>query len=65
MVPIRRTVRLVVLCSDEEAKVLSFQCTDAPGFDRADFHRMLNAQMLEFFRKTLASDQGGPALRRK
>jgi predicted dienelactone hydrolase len=40
-------------CSNEVAKVMSFVCTDPPGFDRADFHKKLNAQVLEFFRKTL------------
>lgn len=41
-------------CSDEVAKVMSFVCTDPPGFDRADFHRKFNAQVLEFFRKNLS-----------
>jgi predicted dienelactone hydrolase len=41
-------------CSDDEAKAMSFQCIDdPPGFDRADFHREFNAQMLDFFRKHL------------
>jgi predicted dienelactone hydrolase len=41
-------------CSDEEAKAMSFQCIDdPPGFNRADFHRQFNAQVLEFFRKHL------------
>jgi predicted dienelactone hydrolase len=41
-------------CSGEEAKAMSFQCVDdPPGFDRADFHRKFNAQMLDFFRKHL------------
>jgi predicted dienelactone hydrolase len=52
-------------CTDEEAKVMSFQCTDAPGFNRADFHKTLNAQILEFFRKNLPSDKAGSSLRRK
>jgi hypothetical protein len=43
-------------CSDDEAKAMSFQCSDdPPGFDRADFHREFNAQILEFFRKYLPS----------
>ena len=41
-------------CSSEEAKAMSFICTDPPGFDRADFHREFNAQVLEFFRKHLS-----------
>lgn len=33
-------------------KAMSFQCIDdPPGFERADFHRDFNAQVLEFFRK--------------
>jgi hypothetical protein len=39
--------------------------TDAPGFNRAHFHRELNAQMLEFFRKNIPSDKGDPPPRRK
>lgn len=42
-------------CSNEIAKAAPFICTDPPGFDRADFHRKLNAQVLEFFRKNLSS----------
>lgn len=41
-------------CSNEVAKVMSFVCTDPPGFDRAGFHRKLNARVLEFFRKHLS-----------
>ena len=41
-------------CSDEEAKAMSFICTDPPGFDRADFHGTFNARILEFFRKNLS-----------
>jgi predicted dienelactone hydrolase len=40
-------------CSNEVAKAAPFLCTDPPGFDRADFHAKLNAQVLEFFRKNL------------
>ena len=29
-------------------------CTDAPGFDRADFHRRLHADVVAFFRKHFA-----------
>jgi predicted dienelactone hydrolase len=47
-------------CSDQEAKVMSFQCTDPPGFDRAGFHGTLNAQMLEFFRKNVSSEKHLP-----
>lgn len=40
-------------CSSEVAKARSFVCADPPGFDRAGFHRKLNARVLEFFRKSL------------
>jgi predicted dienelactone hydrolase len=41
-------------CSADEAKAMSFQCSDEPGVvDRADFHRKFNAQMLKFFRTHL------------
>lgn len=45
-------------CSMEVAKAAPFLCTDPPGFDRTDFHKKLNAQLLEFFRKNLASSSG-------
>jgi predicted dienelactone hydrolase len=41
-------------CSKEVAQAMSFVCTDPPGFDRADFHRKFNAQVVRFFRKNLA-----------
>ena len=40
---------------------MSFQCTDAPGFNRAEFHKEFNAQILRFFRKTLLRPKVGPA----
>jgi predicted dienelactone hydrolase len=40
-------------CSAEVAKARPFVCADPPGFDRTDFHRKFNAQVLEFFRKNL------------
>ncbi len=43
-------------CSTEEAKAMSFVCTDPPDFDRAAFHRTLNTAMLEFFRKQLGQE---------
>ena len=45
-------------CSEEEAKVMSFQCTDALGFDRTEFHRRFNAQVLTFFLKNLTGYNG-------
>ena len=40
-------------CSSEVAKADPFECADAPGFDRASFHRKFNAQVLQFLRKNL------------
>jgi hypothetical protein len=34
-------------------KVRPFVCADPPGFDRADFHRKFNEQVLEFLRRNL------------
>jgi len=42
-------------CSNEVAKTRALVCADPPGFDRAEFHSRLNAQVLEFFRKHLPS----------
>jgi predicted dienelactone hydrolase len=44
-------------CSDEVAKERAFVCTDPPGYDRAAFHKKFNAQVLEFFRKNLLTQQ--------
>lgn len=43
-------------CSNEVAKVRPFVCADPPGFDRTDFHRKFNAQVLEFLRKNLPAN---------
>jgi len=43
-------------CSKEVAQAMSFVCTDPPGFDRADFHRKFNAQVLKFFRRNLTGN---------
>ncbi len=40
-------------CTPEEKQALPRICTDAPGFDRAAFHREFNAEVLSFFRKHL------------
>lgn len=52
-------------CSAEEAKLMSFQCTDAPGFDRAQFHKEFNAQLLQFFRTTIPTEKRDTPPRRK
>jgi predicted dienelactone hydrolase len=43
-------------CSKEVAQAMSLVCTDPPGFDRADFHKKFNAEILDFFRKNLPND---------
>jgi predicted dienelactone hydrolase len=42
-----------VLCSPAIAKAMPEFCTDAPGFDRAAFHKEFNAAALAFFRTYL------------
>jgi predicted dienelactone hydrolase len=44
-------------CSNEEATAMPFACTDRAGFDRTDFHRTFNAQVLNFFRAHLPNDR--------
>jgi predicted dienelactone hydrolase len=41
-------------CSNSLAKQAPQICTDAAGFDRAAFHRAFNAEVVSFFKKTLA-----------
>jgi predicted dienelactone hydrolase len=43
-------------CSPQLATAIPRICTDAPGFDRAAFHRDFNASVVGFFRDHLASD---------
>ena len=44
-------------CPPGLAKSQSEICTDQSGFDRAAFHRLLDADVLEFFRRNLASER--------
>ncbi len=44
-------------CTPKETQENSAVCTDAPGFDRIDFHRRLHAEIIDFFRKHLAESQ--------
>lgn len=44
-------------CSDEVMKMRPELCVESSGFDRAAFHKKLNAQVLEFFRKNLFAQQ--------
>jgi len=50
----------VAQCPPELAKAAPVLCTDPPGFDRATFHKELNAAVVAFFRMHLAS--GGKRL---
>jgi predicted dienelactone hydrolase len=45
-------------CSQQLATAIPRICTDAPGFDRAAFHRDFNARVIRFFRAHLAGDSG-------
>lgn len=40
-------------CSPAHARAIPRICVDAPGFDRAAFHREFNAEVLAFFGKHL------------
>ncbi|MGY0575676.1 alpha/beta hydrolase family protein [Bradyrhizobium sp. RDM12] len=44
-------------CTPKEAQANPAACTDAPGFDRIEFHRHLHAEMIAFFRKHLPESQ--------
>jgi predicted dienelactone hydrolase len=44
-------------CTPKETQHSPAVCTDAPDFDRVDFHRRLHAEMVEFFRKHLGESQ--------
>lgn len=41
-------------CSNSLARIAPEICSDGAGFDRAAFHREFNADVVEFFRSTLA-----------
>jgi predicted dienelactone hydrolase len=42
-------------CSAALAALAAPICTDPPGIDRVAFHRRLNGEMIDFFRRTLAA----------
>jgi predicted dienelactone hydrolase len=44
----------LALCTPKETEAAPAICTDAPGFDRVDFHRRLHADVVGFFRKHFA-----------
>jgi predicted dienelactone hydrolase len=43
----------LALCTAKEAEKMPAICTDAPGFDRTDFHTRFHAEAIAFFRKHL------------
>jgi len=46
-------------CSDVQAKQAPQICTDSTGFDRAAFHRNLNAEVVAFFTRSLTHSPNG------
>ena len=44
------------LCTAKEAETMPAICTDAPGFDRTDFHARFHAEAIAFFRKHLVEE---------
>ncbi len=40
-------------CSAELTPWVKWICEDAPGIDRVAYHTKLNAEMVDFFRRTL------------
>jgi predicted dienelactone hydrolase len=46
----------LALCTAKETEKFATICTDAPGFDRVDFHRHLHAEAIAFFRKHLGNN---------
>jgi predicted dienelactone hydrolase len=43
----------LALCTPKEVESFPSICTDAPGFDRVDFHKQLHAEVIAFFKKHL------------
>jgi predicted dienelactone hydrolase len=43
----------LALCTPKEAETIPAICTDAPGFDRAGFHKYFHAEAIAFFKKHL------------
>lgn len=54
LVPNSTHLSFVFPCTAAIAKAVPEVCTDPPGFDREAFHKDFDAQVLAFFRKTLA-----------
>jgi predicted dienelactone hydrolase len=49
VVPNSTHVAFLFICPPALAKARPELCTDAPGFDRAAFHKEFNADVLAFF----------------
>lgn len=49
-----RHFSFLATCTPREVQANPTACTDAPGFDRVDFHRRLHADIVAFFRKHFA-----------
>ena len=49
-----RHFSFLATCTPKEVQANPAACTDAPGFDRVDFHRRLHADIVAFFRKHFA-----------
>ena len=43
----------LALCTPKEMEKFVAICTDAPGFDRVEFHKRFHAEVIAFFRKHL------------
>jgi predicted dienelactone hydrolase len=43
----------LALCMPKETEQAPAICTDAPGFDRVDFHKFLHDKAIAFFKKHL------------
>jgi predicted dienelactone hydrolase len=46
----------LALCTPKEAEKFAAICTDAPGFDRVEFHKDFHAEAVAFFRKHLGEE---------
>ncbi|MET4018573.1 putative dienelactone hydrolase [Bradyrhizobium sp. i1.4.4] len=49
-----RHFSFLATCTPKDAREAPAVCTDAPDFDRVDFHRRLHADVVAFFRKHFA-----------
>jgi predicted dienelactone hydrolase len=48
-----RHFSFLALCTAKETEKFASICTDAPGFDRVDFHKHFHAEAIAFFKKHL------------